>query len=87
MVGPYAVSELRVSRALRDRGAHLPDAGTHVYLTDTLESPHATPTQLPLFFWPIAEQRAKALEVKSAVPVLVCLGNPPYDRHEACTPG
>ena len=86
MVGPYAVSELRVSRALRDRGAHLPDAGTHVYLTDTLESPHATPTQLPLFFWPIAEQRAKALEVKSAVPVLVCLGNPPYDRHEAARP-
>lgn len=86
MVGPYAVSELRVSRALRDQGAHLPDAGTHVYLTDTLESPHATPTQLPLFFWPIAEQRAKALEVKSAVPVLVCLGNPPYDRHEAARP-
>lgn len=86
MVGPYAVSELRVSRALRDRGALLPAAGTHVYLTDTLESPHATPTQLPLFFQPIAEQRAKALEVKSAVPVLVCLGNPPYDRHEAARP-
>lgn len=86
MVGPYAVSELRVSRALRDRGALLPAAGTHVYLTDTLESPHATPTQLPLFFQPIAEQRAKALEVKSVVPVLVCLGNPPYDRHEAARP-
>ena len=39
MVGPYAVSELRVSRALRDRGAQLPDEGTHVFLTDTLESP------------------------------------------------
>ena len=86
MVGPYAVSELRVSRALRDRGALLPAAGTHVYLTDTLESPYVTPTQLPLFFRPIAEQRAKALEVKSAVPVLVCLGNPPYDRHEAARP-
>ena len=86
MVGPYAVSELRVSRALRDRGAHLPQDGTHVYLTDTLESPPAEPMQLPLFFQPIAEQRTKALEVKSAVPVLVCLGNPPYDRHEAARP-
>ena len=47
MVGPYAVTELRVSRALRDRGAALPKGGTHVYLTDTLESPHAEPPQAP----------------------------------------
>jgi Type ISP C-terminal specificity domain/N-6 DNA Methylase len=83
MVGPYAVTELRVSRALRDRGAALPVDGTHVYLTDTLESPHAKPPQLPLFLRPIADQHAKALAVKSKVPVIVCLGNPPYDRHEA----
>lgn len=85
MVGPYAVAELRVSRALRGCGASLPVDGTHVYLTDTLESPHATPPQLPLFLKPIAEQHAKALRVKSNVPVIVCLGNPPYDRHEATT--
>ena len=77
MVGPYAVTELRVSRALRDRGATLPADGTHVYLTDTLESPHAHPPQLPLFLKPIADQHARALEVKSNVPVIVCLGNPP----------
>ena len=85
MVGPYSVAELRVSRALRDRGAHLPTDGTHVYLTDALESPHAEAPQLPLFLRPIAEQHARALQVKSAVPVIVCLGNPPYDRHEAAT--
>ena len=83
LTGPYAAGELRVSRALADRGASLPTDGTRVYLTDTLESPHAEPPQLPLFLRPIAEQRTRALEVKSAVPVLVCLGNPPYDRHEA----
>ena len=86
MVGPYAVSELRVSRALTDLGASLPGDGPRVYLTDTLESPHAEPPQLPLFMRPIAEQRVKALKVKSEVPVIVCLGNPPYDRHEAATP-
>lgn len=85
MVGPYAVTELRVSRALHDRGARLPQDGTRVYLTDTLESPHAEPPQLPLFLRPIADQHAKALKVKSDVPVIVCLGNPPYDRHEAAT--
>jgi hypothetical protein len=85
MVGPYAVAELRVSRALRDRGAQPPQDGTHVYLTDTLETPHAKPPQLPLFLRPIAEQHARAIKVKRDVPVIVCLGNPPYDRHEAGT--
>jgi hypothetical protein len=85
MVGPYAVTELRVSRALRDRGARLPKDGTRVYLTDTLESPDAQPLQYPLFFKPMAEQHAKALNVKCNVPVIVCLGNPPYDRHEAAS--
>jgi hypothetical protein len=83
MVGPYAVAELRVSRALHDHGATLPENGTHVYLTDTLESPHASPHRLPYFLQPIAEQHQRALKVKSDVPVIVCLGNPPYDRHEA----
>ena len=87
MVGPYSVAELRVSRALRERGAQLPADGTHVYLTDALESPHVEAPQLPLFLRPIAEQHARALQVKSAVPVIVCLGNPPYDRHEAATGG
>ncbi len=83
LVGPYAVSELRVSRALRDDGAALPADGTHIYLTDTLESPHAEPPRIPFFLRPIAEQHAKALDVKCKVPVIVCLGNPPYDRHSA----
>ena len=83
MVGPFAVTELRVSRALQDRGAKLPEGGTQIYLTDTLESPHTIPPQLPLILQPIAEQHKRALKVKDKVPVIVCLGNPPYDRHEA----
>ena len=86
MTGAYAVSELRVSRALRDHGAALAaNLGPHIYLTDTLESPHAKPLQLPLFLRPISDQRSRALEIKSRVPVLVCLGNPPYDRHQAAS--
>ena len=83
MVGPYAVSELRVNRTLRDYGATLPDSGTHIYLTDTLESPHAEPPQMPFILKSIAEQNEKAIEIKNTVPVIVCLGNPPYDRHDA----
>ena len=83
MVGPFAVSELRVSRALTDKGATLPEGGSHIYLADTLESPNTQVLQLPIFYEPIAQQHAKALKVKAEVPVIVCLGNPPYDRHQA----
>jgi hypothetical protein len=85
MVGPFAVSELRVSRALRNRGALLPRHGTQIYLTDTLESPHTEPPQ-HIMGWAqkeFAEQHRRATRVKAAVPVIVCIGNPPYDRHEA----
>ena len=83
MVGAYAVSELRVSRALSDRGATLPDGGMHVYLTNTLESPNTELPRLSFALKLIGEQHAKAQRVKSEVPVIVCLGNPPYDRHSA----
>src|SRR5208337_4201269 len=72
-----------VSRALQDHNAVFYEGGTHIYLTDTLESPHAKPPQIPLFLKPIADQHERALKVKDHVPVIVCLGNPPYDRHEA----
>ena len=64
----------------------MPPDGTHVYLTDTLESPNTSPPALPFYLKPIAEQHARALKVKAHVPVIVCLGNPPYDRHKAADP-
>jgi len=85
MVGPFAVTELRVSRAFQSRGASLPPHGTQIYLTDTLESPHAQPPQY-VMGWAqkeFAEQHRRATRVKADVPVIVCLGNPPYDRTEA----
>lgn len=83
LVGPYSVSELRISRALEDRGATMPTKGMQIYLTDTLESPNTPPPALPFYLQPIADQHKQALKVKENVPVMVCLGNPPYDRHEA----
>ena len=82
-VGPYAVSQLRLSRALAAYGAVPPPGGPQVYLTDTLESPAVTPQYPSLLARELSEQHKKALELKNNVPVLVCIGNPPYDRHEA----
>ena len=83
MVGPYAVTELRVTKALQGYG-DTAAGGAQIYLTDTLESPNQKPMQG--YFEPalsLSQQHAAALEVKSAVNVLVCLGNPPYDRTPA----
>ena len=83
MVGPYAVTELRVTKALHGYGDTVA-GGAQIYLTDTLESPNRQPMQG--YFQPalaLAQQHAAALKVKSAVNVLVCLGNPPYDRTPA----
>ena len=83
MAGPYAVADLRISRAIQGEGAKLPADGIGVYLTDTLESPFVPPRDVPYILRPIADQHKKALRLKRDYPVLVCLGNPPYDRHEA----
>jgi Type ISP C-terminal specificity domain/N-6 DNA Methylase len=83
MVGPYAVAQLRVTRELKDNSANLPKEGAKIYLTDTLEHPSAAAPQPALFLEPIAIEHARAQEVKDKTPILVCIGNPPYDRHDA----
>ena len=55
--------------------------GAHVYLTDTLESPFASPPgQMTLLHRPLSEEHKRAQKVKAETRVLVCIGNPPYDR-------
>jgi hypothetical protein len=85
LVGPYAVAHLRLSEELKRRGATLPADGVHIYLTDTLESPQAPPPFVAgLFGKKLSDEHKKALGVKSPdTPILVCIGNPPYDRHAA----
>ncbi len=83
MVGPYSVAQLRISQALTKQGITLPSTGPGIYLTNTLESPHTIPPAPPLFHRPIAQEHERALKVKDSEHVLVCLGNPPYGRHEA----
>jgi len=85
LVGPYAVAQLRVGRSLAEGGATLPEEGPQIYLTDTLESPTTTVEAPALLYRELSEQHKRALAVKSSCPVLICIGNPPYDRHETAT--
>lgn len=85
MVGPYAVAALRLTRMLQQYGGHVPGDGAQIMLTNTLESPHEKIPELPLLYQPIGLEHKRAKRVKDTVPILVCLGNPPYDRHAAAT--
>lgn len=82
MVGPYAVAHLKLSEGIAAAGGSLPRDGAHVYLSDTLESPNASPIQAPLQVKKLGDEHQRALEVKKNTEVLVCIGNPPYDRQQ-----
>jgi hypothetical protein len=82
LVGPYAVAHLRLTNLLAAAGATLPEEGIHMYLTDTLESPHINPPQPPLMAERLTTEQRRARLVKDEVPVFICMGNPPYFREE-----
>ena len=86
LVGPYAVAHLRISEAIRSRGGSFPKDGLPVYLTDTLESPNASAPSGGIFNRTLTEEHRRAIKVKGDTQVLVCMGNPPYDREQAEDP-
>ena len=83
LVGPYAVAHLRIAQRLRE--ADVIDAPPRVYLTDALASPHREgdiPPLLRSLLPNIPDEWERAQQVKSETPILVCIGNPPYDRQQ-----
>lgn len=81
LVGPYAVAHLRLTQEILAEEGELPADGVHVYLADTLESPYVVPPgQLDLQHRPLVEENRRARRIKAETRVLVCMGNPPYNR-------
>jgi hypothetical protein len=90
LVGPYAVAHLRLTQALEGaiNNAKLEgepdeklDKRLNIYLADTLESPNkAPPGGLDLTHKALTTEHEAARKVKQGGDILVCLGNPPYDR-------
>ncbi|MYD16000.1 MAG: N-6 DNA methylase [Chloroflexi bacterium] len=79
MPAPLVVSHLEIGLALERLGAGLsPDQRAGVFLTNALTGwePHITK---PLPFPELEQERQSANEVKQARPILVVLGNPPYN--------
>ena len=90
LVGPYAVAHLRLTQALEGAINETKEAGgtketlgkrLNIYLADTLESPNAAPPGgFDLTHRTLTQEHETARKVKNGGDILVCLGNPPYDR-------
>ena len=81
MPAPFVVAHLQVGLTMQDLDAPLADDETEraqVFLTNALTGwePHATK---PLPFPELEEERDRAERVKRDTPILVVLGNPPYN--------
>ena len=81
MPAPFVVAHLQVGLALRDLDAPFSDDGTEragVFLTNALTGWEPTTTK-PLPFPELEEERDRAEQIKQETPILVILGNPPYN--------
>ena len=81
MPAPFVVSHLQVGLTMQALDAPLSDDGTEragVYLTNALTGWEPI-VQKPLPFPELEEERDRAERVKRDTPVLVILGNPPYN--------
>ncbi len=81
MPAPFVVAHLQVGLALRDLDATLAGDGTEragVFLTNALTGWEPRTTK-PLPFPELEEERDRAERVKREAPILVVLGNPPYN--------
>ncbi len=88
---PFVVAHLQLGLMLRQLGApldHNTDQRAGVYLTNALtgwEPPKEPKDQLPLFP-ELMEERDAANKVKQEAPILVILGNPPYNAFAGTSP-
>ena len=81
MPAPFVVAHLQIGLTLQDLDAPLADDGTEragVFLTNALTGWEPRTTK-PLLFPELGEERDRADQVKQETPILVILGNPPYN--------
>lgn len=82
---PFVVTHLQMGLLLQSLGAPFSDAKKErpaVYLTNALtgwEPPDGTKPQMLLAFPELLQERDAGEQVKQAKPILVILGNPPYN--------
>ena len=82
MPAPFVVAHLQVGLTMQDLDAPLAEDNTErasVFLTNALTGWEPRPTNKPLPFPELEAERDRAEKVKRNTPILVILGNPPYN--------
>ena len=80
LVAPYTIAHLKLSLFLRAQGWHASER-LRIYLTNTLDEP--VEKEQYIFAEFISDEANAAVSVKRDLPLLVILGNPPYQRKSA----
>ncbi|TGS97478.1 DNA methyltransferase [Mesorhizobium sp. M2D.F.Ca.ET.171.01.1.1] len=88
MPAPFVISHLQIGLTLQAMGADLSGNSERagIYLTNALTGwePHVTK---PLPFPELEDERSRADRVKQEAPILVVIGNPPYNGFAGVTVG
>lgn len=83
LMAPYTVAHMKLSQKLKDLGYNIAEnERLRIFLTNTLEEAYEMVKQ-PLFSYWLTEEANAAKDVKTNIPVMVILGNPPYKGHSA----
>ncbi len=96
MPAPYVIAHWQVGHALSAAKVPLRDQErAAIYLTNALtgwapqqenDTPESPQRRLKLSFPPLADEREEAAKVKQVRPILVVLGNPPYNAFAGTSP-
>lgn len=89
MIAPYVIAHLKLSEFLKEKGYKFnDDERLKIYLANTLEPSERTHPEFSLPYLNSLDNESKAAQETKKKPILVIVGNPPYNsvsRHH--TPG
>lgn len=79
LMASYTIAHLKLSLTLKDTGYNQQsNQRLNVFLTNSLEE--ATPRATTLFAKWLSDEADAASRIKTETPVMICLGNPPYNN-------
>ena len=80
MMTPYTIAHLKLSMAFKKTGFKIFNDRLGIYLTNSLEQSEAQQSMLSFgLAESIAEEAKEAGKIKNEIPVMVVIGNPPYN--------
>ncbi|MCK5716443.1 MAG: N-6 DNA methylase, partial [Thiomargarita sp.] len=85
LMAPYTIAHLKLGLSLQEKGYDFQsDERLRIFLTNTLDEAHTSLQHTMMAQW-LSQEANAAKSVKTDMPVMVIMGNPPYSGHSANT--